>query len=361
MRIAAVRGALAALAIALTMSAAGSASAQTFPADEASLYAAAKNEGTVVWYVSGPLDAMKQMAGEFEKKYPGIQVQLLRLVGVAQYQKFLQETGAQQYLADILSISDQPSVADLAQQGDLADWKVPTDSRFPANMKVGTFAYAPYSNDNVIVYNPNKVTPDEVKLLSSWKGLLDPRFKGRIAITDQTCGACYSAVNMFVDPKYQSEYGWTFLQALAAQQPTVYSDIVSVVDRVVVGEKDIGIWPAEGIPYLKWAQGAPIRWTHPNPNPVTGTNWSAISKFAPHPNAARLFQDWTLSEEGALDYEKIYGTVSNLTGLADDRSVSKQDWYQPIKQKYTPDMTRWTSDFGSDMERWAKMLHSAGH
>ncbi|HEY4202764.1 MAG TPA: extracellular solute-binding protein [Devosiaceae bacterium] len=333
--------------------------AQTYPTDEASLYAAAQKEGSLVWYVSGPLEAMKAVATTFEKKYPGIHVEVQRLVGVAQYQKFVQETQAHQYVTDLVSISDQPSIKSLADMGLLADWKIPTSDRFPDDMHVGNFSYAPYTNDNVIVYNPTKVTPDEVKLLSTWKGLLDPVFKGRIAITDQTCGACYAMVHMATDPKFQDEYGWNFLTALAAQQPTVYSDIISVADRVLVGEKDVGVWPAEGIPYLKWKQGAPIRWTHPSPTPVEGTNWSAISAFAPHPNAARLFQDWTLGDEGALAYENIYGAVSAMSGVPDQRDVTKEDWYQPITQKYVPDMERWTKDFGPDMERWGKMLRDA--
>jgi iron(III) transport system substrate-binding protein len=61
----------------------GSAAAQSFPdpKDEAKLYELAKKEGKVVWYVSAPLEPMKMMATEFEKTYPGIKVDTLRIVG----------------------------------------------------------------------------------------------------------------------------------------------------------------------------------------------------------------------------------------------------------------------------------------
>ena len=68
---------------------AGAALAQTYPNDDAKLYEAAKKEGTLVWYESGPLEPMKEVAAEFEKKYPGIKVEVLRIVGVQQYQRII--------------------------------------------------------------------------------------------------------------------------------------------------------------------------------------------------------------------------------------------------------------------------------
>ena len=62
------------------------------PNDEAQLYEVAKKEGKVVWYEGAPLEPMQAIALEFEKKYPGIKVEVLRIVGVQQYQRFMQET-----------------------------------------------------------------------------------------------------------------------------------------------------------------------------------------------------------------------------------------------------------------------------
>ncbi len=76
------------------------------PKDEAKLYDLAKKEGTLVEYGSAPLETMKEMAKDFEAKYPGIKMEILRIVGVAGYQRFLQETNAKQYIADIVYISD---------------------------------------------------------------------------------------------------------------------------------------------------------------------------------------------------------------------------------------------------------------
>src|SRR5471030_2570344 len=75
------------------------ASGQNYPApnNEAALYAAAKTEGSLVWSVGGPLEAMNEIAAEFEKQYPGVKVQTLRAVGVLQYQRFIDESNAKKY------------------------------------------------------------------------------------------------------------------------------------------------------------------------------------------------------------------------------------------------------------------------
>ncbi len=66
------------------------------------------------------------------------------------------------------------------------------------------------------------------------------------------------------------------------------------------GENGFGYWIAESIICQKWLQGAPIRCIHPDPTPDWGITYEGISKYAPHPNVARFFINWFMSEEGAL-------------------------------------------------------------
>ncbi len=336
------------------------ANAQNYPKDEAALYEAAKKEGKVVWYESAPLEPMQAIALAFEKKYPGIKVEVLRIVGIQQYQRFEQEVQAKQYNVDILHISDEPSMQALIDEGHVADWKVPDHDRYPPDFRLGTFSYANYTTDNAIIYNVNKVTPEEVKLLESgWEAVLDPRFKGRFAVTSMKCGACYAGIHMFLDPKLKDKYGPEFLKKVAAQKPAVYSEVLVGMDRVIAGEHDFTYWTWEGIALTKWQQGAPIRWLHPKPTPVFGNSWQAVSKYAPHPNAARLFQNWSMSEEGEIAIQQLYGSATVMKGLKDERSVTKEAWYKPIEQPYSVDFKRWDRDYHKDMDLWIKILKDA--
>lgn len=335
--------------------------AQNFPQDEAKLYEAAKAEGKLVWYESAPLEAMKAVAAEFEKKYPGVKVEVLRIVGVAQYQRFLQEVQAKRHSADVLHISDYPSMMDLIEQGHIADWKVPLHDRIPEMFRMKQHAYANYTTDNAIIYNVNKVSPEEVKILaSSWKGVLDPRFKGRFAVSTMKCGACYASLHMFLDPKFSKEFGPDFLKKVAEQKPAVYGEVLVGLDRVIAGEHDFTFWTWEGIGVTHIQRGAPIRWVRPSPTPEFGNSWQAVSRYAPRPNAARLFQNWSMSVEGAEVLQVKYGSRTTLSGIEDKRSVVKESWYEPIKEVYPVDVKRWERDFSKDLDLWAKTLREHG-
>jgi ABC-type Fe3+ transport system substrate-binding protein len=71
---------------------------------------------------------------------------------------------------------------------------------------------------------------------------------------------------------------------------------------------------------------------------VTG---QAISAKAPHPNAAKLYQDYSLSEEGAALFQKWAGTPAR-TGLTDERDVAKLPWYKPPEALATFDPNKFT-------------------
>jgi ABC-type Fe3+ transport system substrate-binding protein len=349
------------LALAVIGLCAPSAYAQSFPSSESALYAAAKKEGTVVWSVGGPLEAMNAIAAEFEKQYPGIKVQTLRLVGVQQYQRFLDETNAQRYFMDVLQNTDYPSMASLIKAGLISEWKIPTIKRVPDRFRISDYAYAEYVTTNAIIYNVNKVSPAEIKELETgWQAALDPRFKGRFAVSTMKCGVCYTPIHLFLDPKLKDKYGPAFLDKLAAQGPASYSEVLTSVDRVVAGEQDFTLWGWEGIGATKLQEGAPIRWVFPEPTPEFGNSWQGISAHAPHPNAARLFLNWTMSVNGAEVLERIYGSKTTVDGVPDQRSFVNSPWYHPPKQLYNIDEKRWEANYVHDMDLWATALKRAG-
>ena len=164
---------------------------------------------------------------------------------------------------------------------------------------------------------------------------------------------------MFLDPQMKDEYGVEFLKKLAAQKPAVYSEVLVGLDRVIAGEHDFTYWTWESIANTKWLQGAPIRWIRPTPTPDYGNSWQAVSKYAPHPNAARLFQNWSMSAEGAATLQQKYGTATTMNGVPDKRKVTSEAWYRPIQKRYDPDFKRWDADYHKDMDMWAKMLRDA--
>ena len=88
------------------------------------LVAAAREEGPIVWYQTNPLDMMQPLVRAFESRYPGVKLQVIRLVGGAEMGgRIVQEIQAGAPTADVGS-GGRDSVMELAKRGWLgqADW-----------------------------------------------------------------------------------------------------------------------------------------------------------------------------------------------------------------------------------------------
>lgn len=344
---------LAAVALSCAMTIPSIAQDLPAPDDEAALYEQAKAEGSLVWYSGGALETTKAMAASFEKQYPGVRVDVLRLTGASQYQRFMEESSANQFIADILWIGDYPSMVSLVEDELVADWTIPTADQFDDRYKLGTRAYAFNRVDSVIVYNENLVDDEEAALLEAdWRNILDPRFKGRFAATTAKCGACYVAINLFTDPAKADIYPADFFEQVGAQEPGIYSDFIAMVDRVVAGENDFAYWSFESIAATKRSQGAPVRWVYPKPTPSFPSTWMAVSEFAPHPAAARLFLNWMGSAAGAESIQLDYFGTPTLNGVENIRSFASEDWYRAPDELYDVDFDRWIEHYETDMDRW---------
>lgn len=321
-------------------------------------------EGSITLYASGALEVYQKISEDFMKSYPKVTVKLQRIVGPAQYQKFMQEEKAGKHIADVLNLSDGPLMQDLIDRKLIAEYTPKTDSRIPAEFKVPGYSYVGDISRVAVVYNAKNVTPAEVEKLKTWDGLLDPVFKNRLSMRSDAVGISYGQWLYLLDDA-KAEFGEPYLKALAAQNPTVYADSVQAVQAVAAGQQDICVTGWEGIGSTLYGQGAPVQWAFPGPKVASfGNTWNAISANAPHPHAAQLFMDWLLGDKGAKSLMKHYGSDVPLEGVEDTRPFTKEPWYQKVSPDglYQPSFKKWTDDraeitalyskyFGSDVKK----------
>jgi ABC-type Fe3+ transport system substrate-binding protein len=332
--------------------------AERYPGEKA-LYDAAVAEKTLTWYFSIPAAAARALGSEFEQQYPGVTVEGIFAPSSLGYQRFLTETENKQYVADVVNISDRPLMNQLNAAGHLMQHKVPAFDQIPSGFRAGEWSYAPTATELVVIYNTNKVTPEEAKLLEEWEGVLDPAFaNGRLGVAAmRNCGTCYAGLHMFLDPapEMQKRFGTEFLKKIAAQKPKVYTDVIVALDRVVAGEIDVYFFLHDAAANSKWAVGAPIRWTKPSPTPMFGGGWTSVSANTTRPNAAKLFLNWYAGPDGAAAIQKHYGR-SILEGIADTRKVAAEPWYVQVKDRYDVDFDRWEKTFISYNDIWFDIL-----
>ena len=119
-----------------------------------------------------------------------------------------------------------------------------------------------------------------------------------------TCSAALRSVSRAVDRSWslamKKLYGWDFFKALAKNNPRVGRSTQDTVTLLSGGECLVGPTWAPGA-YRAVDKGNPIAIDQPTDGVVVMVFPSAIPAHAPHPNAARLFLEWMLSD----DYSKM--------------------------------------------------------
>jgi ABC-type Fe3+ transport system substrate-binding protein len=325
MRMAAVTG-LGAASLSLFPKDALAQSSAPQPNDD--LISAAKAEGTLTFYHTTAIDPTAVWTGAFTKKY-GITTQNVRGPSYPLFERWLTEERVGQHVADVIQITDTVLIESAHDEKLIADYTPASAAGIRPEMKKEGVWYTAFVNAMGIAWNSKLVSPEEEKLIreGGWNVLTDPRWKGRIATgTPASGGSSYSYVYMFLGGK-RDQFGPDFLAKMAALKPQVYDSKSPMYDRLAAGEHAIVDQASQSDMGGFYLKGAPIRWVFPAPTPANLTV-QTISAGAPHPNAARLFQDWAMSHEGQAAWFSVAGVSSAREDTVDPRKGAKADWYK---------------------------------
>ena len=257
------------------------------------LIAAAKKEGKCVFYTSIDLPLAEKIAKAFEAKYPGISVQVERTGAERVFQRIGQEYSSHIHAVDVVSSSDASQFIVWKQQ-DMLQAYVPEDvaKYFPADQKDADGMYATFRLGlSIIAYNTSMVKADEAP--KSFADLLLPKWKGKIVKAHPG----YSGTIMTATYEIVHALGWEFYEKLAKQNVLQVQSASVPPKKLALGERAI---QADGNEYNifeirdKGGPVAPVYATEGTPQIVGPTG---MFKAAPHPNAAKLFCDFSFSRE----------------------------------------------------------------
>lgn len=132
----------------------------------------------------------------------------------------------------------------------------------------------------------------------TYEDLLDPRWKGKLAWTNDPTPNGPPGFIGVVLKSMGEEKGMAYLKKLAGQK--IANLPVSqrvVLDQVIAGQYPVGLMTFNHHDAISAAKGAPVTWVKMEPLVAT-MSVMAIPKNAPHPNAARLFVEFGLSPAG---------------------------------------------------------------
>ena len=265
---------------------------------------AAKKEGKVVWYTSLALPSAEKVAKLFETAHPGIKVEVHRTGSQRILQRVMQELSANIKNVDVVHTSDAGHFVLLKEKKLLAKYTPAGVEGFPSGFKdADGYYYGLRATVNVIAYNPKLVPAAEAPM--TWKDLLDPKWKGKLV----TAHPGYSGVIATHVLALVHLHGWDYFKQLAQNKPMLVQSAVDPAGVVASGERPVAANGGDYTFYQTKKKGNPVEIVYPKEGVPLVVSPTAITSFAPHPHAARLFTDFTFSrdvQQVLADTEGLY-------------------------------------------------------
>jgi iron(III) transport system substrate-binding protein len=250
----------------------------------------AKKEGQVVLYASMEVPSAQRLVTGFERKYPFLKVEATRIGSERMATRLIAEAQAHKVRADVVHQSAFDFFGVL-QKGLFDSYLSAERAALPAEYRddKGLWVMAA-ATLNVIAYNKKMVSAADAP--KSFWDLTAPKWKGQLLMDDNESKWMAGMMQYYGETKTVE-----LLKMLAAQDIQFRTGHSSIQTLLAAGERAaVVVAFANGVDRLK-KEGAPIEWIAPEP--VIGLTFgTAVVKDAPHPNAARLFNDFLLSREG---------------------------------------------------------------
>ena len=275
------------------------------------LVAAAKKEGEVVVYSAESDKQVADTSKAFEAKY-GIKVQGVRLVSGTLTSRYAGERQGNTVVADVVVISNDPFVTDNPSWWvPLSESVLPGYEKFPAAAKGPLFVTM---NHNVIgiAWNTNLVkAADEPK--SYLDVVTNPAFAAKGSVVYADPRATPSAMNLF--KILVEKYGEDYFKKLMDRGVAIAAGSSPGAQQVAAGANKVLIGNFANNAQSVIAAGGPVKYLGVS-DPATGVdNRLALSSGAKHPNAARLYAAYRMSEEGQKVMCLAKGSTSPLGDL----------------------------------------------
>jgi iron(III) transport system substrate-binding protein len=264
---------------------------------------------------------------------------MLRASSVEVATKVTQEYSAGVFLVDAFELNSDGLILP-RDQGVLQPFASPEAVNFEANaVEGGRHWISARESYTGIGYNTAKIPPAQAP--KTYQDLLDPRWKGKMAIS-ATTGTAGNWIGAMV-----VTHGADFVRALGKQDIRVYPVAGRALANLMIsGEVTLSPTIYQSHVAASKAQGAPLGWNAPGPVPVTDTAVALAAK-APHPHAAMLLIDFLLSREAQLIYREL--------GYLSSRKDMKSDEYPDLQKLFLMNRPHYVDEF----EGWMRLFQEA--
>jgi iron(III) transport system substrate-binding protein len=290
----------------------GACAAQAQEAALEKLIAAAKGEGSFMIYHTSPMPIIGSTFRSFEKKY-GIKVRNYHATGNPLTVRFSSEAAGGRIVADIFYASDTTTFTKFSElfQALNAD-NLPGYGRLPEVVRLrNDRAVSPSQTSFSMFYNTRRLSKADAP--RRWLDLADPKRKGQAILVDPRSSSTYRAA-FHALRKVHPE----LLSRIKALSPRLVESGTPAVQQLAAGTGGYAFmgYPSHATPLM--AKKAPVQWATIEGPELTRGVWLGAAK-GPHPNAARLFVHFFMSDEGL----RLYCKASDGSKTALDRAGTR--------------------------------------
>lgn len=308
------------------------------------MLAAAAKEGKVVWYTSVDVKVAEAIAKSFRAEYPNIQIEVERSGSERVFQRIGQEMQAGIKNVDVVNSSDASHFVYWKQQKLLAQHVPPDVQRYPAQYKDADGYYATWrATLNVIGYNTKLVDAKDAP--TGYVDLLDPKWKGKLVKAHPN----YSGTSLTGTYALVKVLGWEYFEKLAKQGVQQLQSSTAPPKTIASGERAVMVDGNEYNMFTEIDAKSPVKIVYAKEGTPFVSSPTAIFANAPHPNAARVLQNFLYTaktqqlavNEGGT--RSVHPDVKDPPGrtpltqikILPDDSVGMLPHVGEIKQRYT--------------------------
>lgn len=263
---------------------------------------AAKKEGELGWWTTIAQDQSQKIVEEFMKVYPFIKANYWRSGSVGIHNKVLIEARAGRPSWDVLSQTTPEFIDELKKKGVIAPYHSPERRHFSDDLKdKDGYWTGSYALPTGLGFNTQQVQREEAP--KNYQDLLHPKWKGKkISVDDESYEFLVGLIQAWGrGPAVE------YFKKLAAQEPMIGRGNSQRTQLLAAGEFPLAIAYTHTIEYAK-AQGNSVDWVNLEPV-VIKFDGIMVGTKAAHPNAAKLFIDFMLSQQG----QRLLQSFSRVT------------------------------------------------
>jgi iron(III) transport system substrate-binding protein len=273
------------------------------------LYPKAKQEGNLIVYSVWDVEHLTVITNAFMKRYPGIKATYWQARNPEIVTRALTEFQGGQSSFDVVLSDNAPPVIRAA--GAIQNYEtVQKDVLYLHDPTMPTVSL----QIQALAYNTRKMKPAD--LPKNWEEVANPKYKGMVALDDPMRAGPLSSMLSGLKTQWNNDTRFNnFVKGLKALNVPVHKSTSAMFRLVISGEYNICMPALLHDVMEETHKGTPISYAKTVP-PVVFPRQAGIYAKAPNPNAAKLFAEWLISEEG----QKTIDSVGRETSRNDFKS-----------------------------------------